>query len=120
MSDDETPSEWDYGFYSNEWLLKMLLIYVPRSQLNVAIVSLIDRLIKQEEDDEDIDVLDHLAQVAATGKLIYTKDYVSPYYDVENNPAMSEDEIEKLTEEFSKILKQMPSAEDPEEGGQSA
>lgn len=117
MNDTEEPNDWDYGFYSNHWILKAALMYVPRSQLNLAIVSLIDEMVYGQ--DEEIDYLDLLAQVAFTGRYVKTREHDPSDHDRDpRTKVLSQADIDRQVAEFQEFLATLaPTA--PEEGADS-
>lgn len=92
--------EFEYGFFSNHWMLKAALCYVPRLQLNIAISAVIDRLSDDNEVTGD-ELLQMLAQIALTGQ------YHAVGSGVEG--AVPERDVEQ----FARGLQEMPDAVDP-------
>lgn len=93
--------EFEYGFFSNHWLLKTALCYVPRIQLNIAVGAVIDRLSDDSEVTGD-ELLQMLAQIALTGRYITIEGGASEVKEDMPSP-----------EQFSGFLKQWPDADDP-------
>lgn len=93
--------EFEYGFFSNHWLLKTALCYVPRIQLNIAVSAVIDRLSDSEEVSAD-EVLQMLAQIALTGR--YVTLTTVPANDGEGLPD---------PEAFKEFLNSWPDVDDP-------
>lgn len=113
MNDMEEPNDWDYGLFSPHWMLKASLMYVPRWQLNLAIVRMIDEMVYGE--DEDVDYLDVLAQYALTGRYVKTREHTEEDHNRRfrtQTPTYSEEEIDRQVAEFRKILDGEPSASD--------
>lgn len=76
-------NNFDYGFESNHWLLKVALAYVPQKQLHFAICALLDKWV-YGVGDEGIHfetAADILAQAAFTGRYVPTSEDVPSYLD---------------------------------------
>lgn len=116
--------QFDFGFTSPHWMLKALLMYVPRPQLNLGVARMIDFMVYTEGEWGIEDAFGVLAQYALIGQ------YVPPGTDVEmaedgtlrlaaqseeDKPAteLSEVDIDRAVEEFRKLLDSMPTADDP-------
>lgn len=93
--------EFEYGFFSNHWMLKAALCYVPRMQLNIAISAVIDRLVAEGEEVSGGELLQMLAQIALTGQ----------YYVV--GSGVEGAVPERDVEQFARDLQEMPDAVDP-------
>lgn len=129
MSDtDGTPpvlNNYDYGFQSNHWLLKVALAYVPQKQLHFALVRLIDRMV-YGENLELVDLLETIGQAAFTGRVVKTADDAPRWGTPGAHPNASAtsaphvtmeastppDDLEKQIEEFSGWLASLPAAEE--------
>lgn len=95
--------EHEYGFFSNHWMLKMALCYVPRPQLNLAIAAVIDAITSQTEDNQisGRDLLQLLTQIGLTGQ----------YRSVA--PSTPPESVGLDVESFVRGLQEMPEAVDP-------
>lgn len=103
--------EFDYGFMSNHWMLKMGLMYVPRPQLNLAIAKMIDFMVYSDNFGVE-EAFQVLAQIAFTGTVISTTQ--SPYTPVDPSERLSDDQLEAEVEKFKDFLHNLsPDATDP-------
>lgn len=84
--------QFDFGFTSPHWMLKALLMYVPRPQLNLGVARMIDFMVYTEGEWGIEDAFGVLAQYALE---------------------LSEVDIDRAVEEFRKLLDSMPTADDP-------
>jgi hypothetical protein len=116
MNDTDEPNDFDFGVWSNHWMAKMLVFYVPRSQLNLAVVKVIDALVYGDGDE---DLLDILAQTMATGRYVQTREHTEddhfPAYTTQSqDETLPEEEIERQVREVVAFLNDLgPTAADP-------
>lgn len=101
--------EFDYGFGSPHWMLKAMLMYVPRPQLNLGIAKMIDFMVYTETEWGIQDAFNVLAQYALTGQFVPTG--TPPEHGF--NVVPPEDDIDRQVAEFGEFLKGLAEAEDP-------
>lgn len=106
--------EFDYGFSSPHWMLKAMLMYVPRAQLNLGIAQMIDFMVYTEGEWGIQDAFQVLAQYALTGQYHPVNGTFEPSEDQEpQGSTPSEDDIERQVAEFGEFLKGLAEASDP-------
>lgn len=118
MTTTELPSPEDYGFVSNDFLLKHGLAHIPHASLYRATAALITYLVEADEVDR-LEALDILTQVAFTGgyvKIIgLDREATITAYVETAEDAITDDEIDQFVEDIGDAF---PTAVDPFEGWQ--
>lgn len=122
MNSDDPISDHIYGANSNQWLRKILLSYVPQTMLWYGITRMMDYSEHNPEPDYDTGI-DILIQYAVTGQYTPTythqcespEDHLFPHldptqpgYGEEPPEPMSEEDQQRVMDEFHKIMGQVP------------
>jgi len=116
------PEPEDYGYLSNDFLLKHALFHIPHINLYRGTVALVKYLVESDVVDP-LEALDLLTQTALTGQYIPLPGIVGDrgpevtivgYVPAEGEVSdISEEEIAKFVEDMSALG---PDAEDPFDG----
>jgi hypothetical protein len=108
----DLPDPNDYGYISNDWLLKQALGHVPHASLYRGVVALVSYLVNSPEVDR-IEALDLLAQAALTGQYIpvlRARGVAEVPPDAEPEDPITDAEIDRFVEDIGGAF---PVAEDP-------